>query len=162
MPKTIVPLLDNTQAAFISQGVSINIATRDRFSIPTITRALACRVSPDQRQVTLFLSAERAERLLENIAHNGMIAVVFSQPSTHRTLQLKGVDAHRVVLQGDDYAIIPASTASLVTELTAIGHGLGFSRTIVAHNDSLIAIRFTPDTIFDQTPGPDAGRQLNR
>ncbi|MCB1809392.1 MAG: hypothetical protein KDJ99_30810, partial [Candidatus Competibacteraceae bacterium] len=60
------------------------------------------------------------------------------------------------------YAIIPASTASFVTELTAIGHGLGFSRTIVAHNDSLIAVKFTPGTIFDQTPGPDAGRQLNR
>ena len=33
--------------------------------------------------------------MLDDIAANGMIAVVFSQPSTHRTIQLKGTDARR-------------------------------------------------------------------
>ena len=41
------------------------------------------------REVTVYLRRSQSEQLLQDIAHTGEIAVVFSVPSTHQTLQLK-------------------------------------------------------------------------
>lgn len=42
---TDTPLLDEALADFIQHHVSINVATRDAGNLPTLTRALGCRVS---------------------------------------------------------------------------------------------------------------------
>ena len=52
-------------------------------------RAVGSRISADGREVTVYLRRSQSEQLLGDIAQTGEIAVVFSVPSTHQTLQLK-------------------------------------------------------------------------
>ena len=54
-------LLNEAIAAFIQRGVSMNLASRDAGNMPTVARACGCRVSPDLRQVTVFLSPAQSE-----------------------------------------------------------------------------------------------------
>jgi hypothetical protein len=88
-----LPLLDAGTARFIEGGVSINASSRDANKTPSMARAVGCRISADRRSVTVLLAKSRAPELLDSITFCHQIAVVFSEPSTHRTIQLKGTDA---------------------------------------------------------------------
>jgi hypothetical protein len=96
------PLLDDANAAFIQGGVSINASSRTVENIPVMSRCVGCRISTDRRIITLFFHRPGAENLLAGIRVSQQIAAVFSRPSTHQTIQLKGSDAVAVQVQKRD------------------------------------------------------------
>ena len=101
MPDTV--LIDEELAAFLHSGVSVHAASRDAANVPCLVRGVGCRVSADRRRVTIFLLASQCGPMLGHFAANGAIAFVASQPSTHRTVQLKATDAQvGAPLPGDD------------------------------------------------------------
>jgi hypothetical protein len=155
------PLLSEAIAAFIQRGVSMNVASRDAGNMPTVARACGCRVSPDLRQVTVFLSPAQSEAVLKALAETGAIAAVFSRPSTHKTIQLKGSDARVGPIAVGDEAIVAAYRESFVEDLLGIGYTRAFASAVVAGaDDRVVAVTFTPTEAFDQTPGRNAGRAL--
>src|SRR5262249_18363406 len=97
------PLLDEATATFIASGIYINASSTAGDSVPVIGRAAGCRVSSDRRTITLLFTAACATELLDGIRKTGQIAVVFCQPGSHQTIQLKGTDA----------AVVPAGKADL-------------------------------------------------
>ena len=154
--------LDPGDAAFIQGGVSIIAAGRDGMNETTVSRAMGCRVSADRRHVTVFLSAARSGALLSDIRANGIIAVVFSQPTSHRTIQLKGTDAAVVSLQDDDPHIWAAYREQFAAEVRPLGFSDAFVRvTFKAPSGDVVAVTFTPSAAFLQTPGPKAGTPLH-
>src|SRR4051794_3727222 len=80
-------------AAFMQGGVSVIVGGRTAERVPDVVRGCGCRVSRDRRRVTVLVEALRAPELLSAIRSSGTVAVVFSRPSTHRTIQLKADDA---------------------------------------------------------------------
>lgn len=155
------PILDATHVAFMTSGVSINVAARDAHNIPALTRALGCRVSADRCTVTVFVAVPDAARLLDNLRINGAIAVVFSQPSTHRTMQLKGVDARIVERQPEDPVLFENFIVTLAADLAHYGWAESYVRAMLGHDDeNIVAVAFTPNAAFNQTPGPAAGAPL--
>src|SRR3954452_3136552 len=80
-------------AAFMQGGVSVVIASRSADLVPDVLRGCGCRLSRDRRRVTVLVEATRAGETLKTIRSTRTIAVVFSRPSTHRTIQLKADDA---------------------------------------------------------------------
>ena len=156
-----VPLLDEANADFIQHHVAINVAACGAGNVPALTRALGCRVSPDRRRITVFVSPARAEGLLQCLHTNGAIAAVFSRPSTHQTLQLKGVDAVAAPLADGDRERIAAYRDSFVEELNKIGHSRAFAAAVIsALTDEAVGVGFTPTAAFVATPGPNAGQRL--
>src|SRR5688572_7550384 len=95
-------LIGAEQAAFLCGGVGVSAATCRPGALPNIARATGCRISPDRRVVTLLFAATPGAALLDDIRRTAAIAVVFTQPSTHRTVQLKGNDARIVPLEAGD------------------------------------------------------------
>lgn len=154
-------LLNEMHGDFIQHRVSINVASRDADNMPSMCRALGCRVSQDRRQVTVFIPRDHSRKLLDDISTSGVIAVVFSRPSTHETIQLKGSDATVTTLETGDTAIIAKFIQNFVQELSAIGHPSELASAILssANNESL-AVTFSPSVAFVQTPGPAAGNRL--
>jgi hypothetical protein len=153
--------LDEANAAFIRCGVMVSVASRDAYHVASLARALGCRVAPDRRRVTAFLAASQAEVLLRDLRDTGTIAVVFTQPSTHRTIQLKGTDASVGPPEPGDFALIEANAAALVTDVAVLGYTEIFARTMLAFEpNDLVAVTFTPTAAFAQTPGPQAGKRL--
>ncbi len=155
------PVLDADNARFIGGGVSIIVSSRNAANLPELVRAHGCRVSRDRRRVRLFLQAGQARALLADIRQNGRVAVVFTRPTTHRSLQLKGNDAALVRLRPDDAARVAAYRGAMVTELEGTGISEALTRALLAGgDDGLVAVEFTPVAAFVQTPGPDAGKPL--
>ena len=154
------PPLDADHAAFIQGGVSVVVATRDADCVPDVVRGCGCRVSRDRRRVTVLVEPSRAGTLLDDIAANGMIAVVFSQPSTHRTIQLKGSNARVVKVTAADRAIAARHLLDWSEDLCRIGYTPEFAHAVRGAAPRLAAIAFTPSAAFQQTPGPGAGKPL--
>jgi hypothetical protein len=155
------PLLDEDNAAFIQSGISILAASRDDALVPSIARASGCRVSKDRQAVSIFLPLSQALQLVADVRRCARIAVVFSRPSTHRTLQLKGDDARVRAAGSDEAASIPAYVEAFAREIGLLGHTEEQARTMFEFRaEDLVAIDFTPNAAFEQTPGPKAGTPL--
>ncbi|HEX2546923.1 MAG TPA: pyridoxamine 5'-phosphate oxidase family protein [Ramlibacter sp.] len=147
--------------AFMARGVSVIVASRDAKLRPSIMRAVGSRVEAQGQDITVFLSRPQSRQLLQDLAATGQVAVVFSEPSTHRSVQLK---ASRVELRpatADDAPALARYLASMETELQQIGYFAGLAGALLAHKlEEVIAVRFTPEQAYEQTPGPRAGTAL--
>ncbi len=155
------PLIGPEQAALIARRVSVIVAGRDAAHRPHLMRAVGRRLSPDLRRVTVFLPAATSAQVLADLRANGLIAVVFSEPSTNRTVQLKGSDAVVTTLEAGDEAIVERYLQHFIDEIGELGFRENVARTILkAAPEDLVAVHFTPQAAFEQTPGPKAGEAL--
>ena len=155
------PLLDADNAAFVQGGVSIVAASRDAALVPSSGRASGCRVSEDRRHVTIFVIRSQCERLVADVRASGRIAVVMSQPSTHRTLQVKAEDAHVRPVRAGERTIVARYVDAFAADIGKLGHTQAQARVVFeCRDDDLLAIDFAPNAAFEQTPGPKAGKPL--
>lgn len=145
-------------AAFVQSGLSISVCGRDERLVPSLAKGVGCRVRPDGRELTVLLFSDAAEAVARDIATNRLIAVVFSQPSTNRTVQLKGRDATPVPATPADVALVRRHLALFAADIAPMGWDQRYVDTLFWHDPAqLLAIRFTPEFAFAQTPGPNAG-----
>jgi hypothetical protein len=99
--------------------------------------------------------------MLEDVASNGMIAAVFSLPSTHQTLQLKGSDARIEKPLKTDSQLVMSYRKAFTDHLDKLGFSRPLIETMLTYDaEDLTAVTFTPTTAFSQTPGPNAGRAI--
>ncbi len=145
------------------RGVSVIVSASDLNLVPSVMRAVGSQIGGSGERITVFLNRSQSAQLLRNVAVTDRLAVVFSQPSTHRTLQLKarGVRIREAAL--DDEPALDRYLDSMKAELGTIGISPSLVSAMLAHQlDDVVALEFTPDEAFDQTPGPRAGQPIMR
>jgi hypothetical protein len=148
-------------AAMIARGVSVIVASRNAALRPSLMRAVGSRLETGEPAITLYLSRPQSRQLLEDIAATGHVAVVFSEPSTHRSVQLKAASVQMRSADAGDMAALASYLRSMEREITQIGFSAPLARAMLAHRlEDVVAVRFTPEQAFEQTPGPRAGTQL--
>ncbi len=154
-------MLDAVTAEFICGDVSISVATRDVANVPAIVRALGTRVSRDRSSIAVFVARTQAGDVLRNVGENAAVAIVWSRPSTNRTVQFKGRDARVEAPVAGDADLVADHAARFVAEVVALGYPEYLPRTLMASSaDDLAVIAFTPTDGYAQTPGPGAGTRL--
>jgi len=153
-------LIGDEHAALIEHRVSIMVGSRDAGLRPHLLRAVGCRLSADRRRVTLLVPEGSSGEVLSDLRDNGRIAVVFSQPTSNRTLQLKGNDASIGPCGPDDAALADRYVQGFVEEIGRLGFNAGLAHTILSRDDTLVAVHFTIAEAFEQTPGPSAGEPV--
>lgn len=154
-------LLAPEHIAMIDKGVSAIVASRDAALRPSLMRAVGSRITPDGREITVYLARGQSRQLLQDLAATGQIAVVFSQPTTHRTLQVKGSSIGGRAATEHDLPALQRYLESMEYEICSIGHRADLVRAMLAFQlADLVAISFSPEQAFDQTPGPKAGSAL--
>ena len=147
--------------AMMRRGVSVIAGSRDAAMRPSVMRAMGSLVAPDGSEVTVFLSRSQSAQLIQDIASTGRVAVVFSEPATHRTVQVKTGNATVRPVTAGDAPALSAYVESMVRELDRIGLPAEFARAMFASQpDDLVAVTFRPEQAFDQTPGPRAGTAI--
>lgn len=145
----------------MTRGVSVNVASRDLSLRPSLMRAVGSSVAADGRLVTVYLSRRQSRQLVQDVAATGYIAAVFSQPATHRAVQVKSTRAALRNAEAADEPVLAAYLASMEHEIQRVGYAPALTRAMLAHRlDDLVAISFEPEQAFDQTPGPKAGTPL--
>jgi len=161
MPPPTPLQLDPDHLRFMTGGVSINTGSGGASGLPSQCRAFGCRVDDSGRRVTVFLSGAQAADLLRDVGQSGALAVVFSDPPTHRTMQIKGRDARVEPLAPGDPAVVAAYRTAFVACLRPLGFTEAMVRALLdCPNADLVAVAFTPEAAFNQTPGAQAGAPL--
>jgi hypothetical protein len=162
MPEAPTPSLRLApdHATFIQGGVSVVVSARNERLAPDVARGCGCRVSRDRRRVTVLVERARSGSVIDDVFANGVVAVVFSQPSTHRTLQLKGTDAAATEGTAADQRTSRRHLQAWIEDMQRIGYPPGFAGAVRGEGSGLVAITFSIAAAFEQTPGPAAGRPL--
>lgn len=159
----LLPRLSPEHIAFIESGVSMAVASRDVRNVPSLARAYGCRLSVDGQHLSVFVARTQAASLLRDIEQTQVVAVVFSRPSTHETIQIKGVDALIQPLRDGDFDQATRLTEGLIQDVLSLSFDEHGVRTLLSFaGPDLAAIVFTPTAIFAQSPGPGAGQRLER
>ena len=155
------PLIGPEQVALIARRVSIIVGSRDADNRPHVMRAVGCRLSADLRRITVFLAPSSSAQVLADLRSNASIAVVFSEPTTHRTVQFKGSDALVAPIEPGDEAVVDRYLHSFIQEIGELGFPENVAHSILGReSDDLVAVHFTPRAGFEQTPEPTAGQAL--
>lgn len=155
-------LLSAELIAMVDRGVSVIVSSCNAALRPSLMRAVGSAITPDGQTITVYLSRKQARQLLEDVAATGRIAVVFSEPYSHRTLQVKAVSARLRSARSSDQPILQRYLLAMQDEVSRVGFGHAFTRAMLAYGiDDVVAVSFEPEQAFDQTPGPKAGAPLS-
>jgi hypothetical protein len=145
----------------VDGGVSVIASSCGHDLTPSVMRAVGSQVAAQGRHVTVYVCRSQSAQLLGDVARSGRLAVVFSQPSTHKTVQLKTRGARLREAREDDVPVLQRYLRAMERELTLIGFGPVYARAMLAYRlDDLVAIEFEPEQSFDQTPGLKAGQPI--
>jgi len=158
------PLIGPEHAALIRRRVSIIVGSRDERNRPHVMRAVGCRLAEDLRRITVFMPPSSSAHVIADLRANGLIAVVFSEPSSNRTVQFKGMDAVVEPIAPGDELAVDRYLGNFIDEIAQLGFPADVAQTILrrGEGDDLVAVHFTPSAGFEQTPGPTAGQALNQ
>jgi hypothetical protein len=156
---TAAPVLDPHVVEFIHGGVAVGVATRDDDLAPEFARGWGPQVSADGRSLRLCVAAGEGSRMRANLERNGAVAVGFSPPTIARAVQVKGVATWVGEPEAADLERVERHLRSFVAEAERIGAPAEIARRMFV-GTGLVAVRFSIDEVFDQTPGPTAGRRL--
>lgn len=161
MDTTAQPALKPELLAMMVKGVSLIVSSTDLALNPSLMRAVGSRVEDGGRRITAYLAREQSRQLLADIASSGRLAAVFSQPSTHTTVQFKSRRVRMRELDAGDAPHLARYLASMEEELSALGYPRVLAKVMLAHRpQDLVALEFHPDEAYDQTPGPRSGQAL--
>lgn len=154
-------LSDSARAMLAERRMVSSVATRDARLRPHLALGLGYRVLDDARRLELLLDADAAREVLADLHANGEAAVVFSEPSTHRTLQLKG----RALLlreAGPEHRDwLEAYRRRFADEVLPLGFSAEYARTTLQVCGTLWLVRIELREGFEQTPGAQAGTPLS-
>lgn len=151
-------MIDVELAAFLEEGIAIQLGTRNDRLEPNGVRVVAVAVDADGRHLVAYVPDAAIGQVLPDLESNGQAALVFARPPDERACQVKGTftsarpatEAERQAVEGqwqrwlDRLASIGVARATLEPWITW----------------PCTAIRVRVNAIFDQTPGPNAGAPL--
>ena len=156
-------LLSTEHIALIASGVSTIVASRDVQRRPSLMRAVGASITPEGDRITVYLNRSASQQLLADLQATGHIAVVFSEPSTHRTVQVKASQIQLRDGLATDTDLLQRYLSAMELQLKHVGFGPHYARIMLAHRpEGVVAVSFTPEQAYDQTPGPKAGARLPR
>jgi len=144
-----------------STDVAMHLAACDARLCPHLTRGLGARCSSDGLTLTAWMAASRGASLLRDIASSGRVALVVSHMETFQTVQLKGTDAAVIAIDEAGLAAVAAYRDGFIRKATSLGYYAPMVRKLVeSEPPDLVGVRFTPSSVFIQTPGPGAGEAI--
>ena len=145
---------------FLALGLSMHVGACNAAGQPQLTRALAVRTLPDGA-VELLVPSVAGAALIAAVSDAGQVATVFCQPTTHRTLQLKGGQAVARPARANDWPQLGRNREAFAEEIEGYGFDAAFCEAwFGVDGDSLHSIVFQPSGAWNQTPGPAAGAPI--
>ena len=150
-------MIDKELAAFLEEGIAIQIGTRNAALEPNGARVVAVRVE-DSTHVVAFLPQRAFTIVAHDLQDNGQAALVFARPPDERSCQVKGVFEGMQPASGDDEQFVRGQWRRWLERLTTIGLPLA---TLDGWDVwPCVAVRLRVTALFNQTPGPNAGAVL--
>jgi hypothetical protein len=151
-------MISKDLAAFLQEGIAIQIGTRNARFEPNGARVVAVRVGEDGGTIVAFVPEIAAPQVLPDLHANGQAALVFARPPDERACQVKGVFVEARDARAEDKTFVLDQWERWVVRLTSIG--LPRETTERWQTWPCVAVTLRVTALFDQTPGPRAGAAL--
>ena len=152
-------LIDDELKSFLESGVVTAVATVSAAGRPHHAPAWGPRVVEGNRAVDIFLEDPRAETPLADLDETGRMAIVFAEPVTYRSVQLKGLKVEVAPATEAERSWIESHRERCLATLALIGDPAPVLRNLWI-DSSHTRVRIAVEQAFDQTPGPNAGVPL--
>lgn len=152
-------MLNRELAAFLQEGLGIHIGTCNDRLEPNGARGLAVAVDDDGMHLEVFLTEVAAARLMPDLKVNGKIAVSFGRPVDDRACQVKGDLVSVRAAESGERQSISSQFDGFLAGLERIG--IPRANAVQWPRWPAVAIRLKATAVFEQTPGPGAGRPLS-
>jgi hypothetical protein len=151
-------LIDDDTRALIEGPSSILVGTRSAELVPNAIRGWGGKVSSDGQAIELFVDRPTAATGVSNIHDNGRVSACFTDITTNRSVQIKGRCVEVGDPQAGDWDLIDSHRLGF----QGICAMLGFPAPTIRNlwSTQVVKIRFIAEQVFNQTPGPDAGKSL--
>lgn len=143
---------------FFNGGVSVLIGTVDPEGNPYCCRGVALTSRDGGKTVTVYAPMATSQEVIANIAMTRRIAIGSSYPIDHRSIQLKGTTSGVRLATDDERSFIRSQVESLADTLDACGLPRRLGRSL--NHWPAFAIDVQVEDLYEQTPGPRAGRRL--
>jgi hypothetical protein len=147
-------VIDPALAAFVEGDAAQTIGTADASCAPTIGRAWGLRVRQGHL-VRALIGADASTTA--NLQRGARIAVLLIDVATYRSVQLKGSIVDIEPPTASDRDVYDVYVSEFVAALRAADRHTPTDEVLPAQ---LVAVTVDTDAVFDQTPGPGAGRAL--
>jgi hypothetical protein len=151
-------MIDRELAAFLQEGIAIQLGTRNARLEPNGVRVVAVSVEDDGRHLTAYVPDIAVRHVLPDLKDNGYAALVFARPPDERACQVKATFAGSRTADDGEREAVEGQWGRWLERL----NGIGVSRPALEPWDvwPCVAIRLQVTAIFNQTPGPNAGARL--
>lgn len=146
-------------AEFIESGISVLVGSRDARLRPDCLRAAGAFADPALGELTVVLPKATSERTLANLRGNGRIAVTVTRAVDHRSLQLKGAVVEIRESTESERARIERYLEALALDWGMVG--VPRKATLALNYWPSYTVRLAVESLFEQTPGPDAGARIS-
>jgi hypothetical protein len=145
---------------FIQSGVSIIVGVVGADGRARAGRALAARVVTGGA-IRLLYTEDGNAAIKACAWSGGPIAVTFSAPMSHRTIQLKAMSSQAEHFEPDDQSSVESQMDAFAGVLRTVGYPASFVQSFCeGRSVNIGALSFSPHAAYEQTPGPGAGREL--
>lgn len=154
-------MLTSPQRDLLNTRCDVVVASRNERLAPSVCWGMGSHVDDDGRRATVWLRRDQAREIVADIRANARLAAVFCVPHTSVALQVKGEDARVRPANALDAPRLRAHVDNLVREIELMHLGEAFTRALFEQPlEELVAIEFTVNSVYEQTPGPGAGQAL--
>jgi hypothetical protein len=152
-------VIDAEAAALFESGVSLIVGTVDAQGMPAANRAWSAKVLDDGARLRISVSDD-SDTLVANLAATGRLAVTFTEIEELTSYQVKGrVSSERGPESSADRARREAYITAFAENVNRVdGTPLAVIDRLMPR--SFLVFEMDVDEVFDQTPGPAAGRQV--
>jgi hypothetical protein len=115
-------MINKELAAFLEEGIAIQLATRNERLEPNGVRVTAVRVEEDGTHLVAYLPVEAAPLVLPDLESNGQAALVFSRPPDERACQVKGTFTASAATSQGERPFLEAQWNRWLDRLETIGY----------------------------------------
>ena len=143
---------------FINGPVAMSVGTRDEKLNPHANLAMGAIVNQDRETITFYIPEIMSEKILKNLNDNSRIALTISEPISHETYQFKGAYVSSRKSEEKDIAFQEDFRDKLISLNKKFGRPEKIVKNFV-YKPSM-AVTFRVEDIFNQTPGPGAGKKI--
>jgi hypothetical protein len=126
---------------------------------------MACEADVQRQMLSIFFNAAHADTLLQDIRKTGRIALAICDPTSHKTIQLKGTNATQGVVSQNDLDRVKANILLFTQKIVRLGFDeqyctAAFDIGVDFDTQDIVSVCFTPNALYEQSPGPEAGKLL--
>lgn len=148
--------------ALAQSGVGIAVASCDANGRPVLGLGVGCRIN-GQRLFRILLDRRANTQLIEAILGGSAVAATMTSARDHTSFQVKAPQARIAYARPDDLPELDRQQALLCEGLVELGYTAEQAASYAPYADAdLVAVEFVPAKVFIQTPGPGAGKEIER